>query len=114
MTHYVFDLGLSGAYEFDNSLALFAAFGPTMTIADMESNSTVSTPSGASRSTKNEFETEFGYYISGGASYWFNEKTAFLWKSVMTRRLVPLARAMSLRTSIPGVANSSSFAASKV
>ena len=74
MDLYVFDLGVSASYEFENSLALFAALGPSMTIADMESNSTVSSPNGAKRSTENEFETEFGYYISGGASYWFNER----------------------------------------
>ena len=32
MDLYVFDLGVSAAYEFDNKLALFAALGPSMTI----------------------------------------------------------------------------------
>lgn len=77
---YVIDLGASLAYDFENNLSAFLSLGPTISLADMESSSqtAVFTSNGDVFSLtdkhKNQHEFEFGYYVAGGASYWFNEK----------------------------------------
>ncbi|MBR0459074.1 MAG: outer membrane beta-barrel protein, partial [Victivallales bacterium] len=74
MDLYVFDIGASVGFNFDNNFAIFGSAGPSITFADMESRGTSISNGVAKRSSKDELETEFGYYISGGASYWFNER----------------------------------------
>ncbi len=79
---YVIDLGVSLDYNFENGLALYAATGPTLSLADMESNSRAAlanTAAGgntiaAARGRDNEIEFEWGWYVAAGASYWFSEK----------------------------------------
>lgn len=79
---YVIDLGLSVDYSFENGLGLYAATGPTLSMADMESNSRaglINTAAGNSAiagasGRDNEIEFEWGWYVAAGASYWFSEK----------------------------------------
>jgi len=75
MDLYIFDLGASLAYEFECGLSLKAAVGPTLTLADMNSKS-VSTIDfgGTTKDTDDDFEVNYGYYLSCGVAYWFNEK----------------------------------------
>ncbi len=70
MDLYVLDLGASIGFDFDNNLGAFIALGPTITLADMNSSSR--NDDGTHHKNENEFE--FGVYVSGGASFWFNEK----------------------------------------
>ncbi len=78
---YVIDLGLSLDYSFENGLGLYVATGPTLSLADMESNSYAklfNTAAGdsalaGSRGRANEHEFEWGWYAAAGASYWFSE-----------------------------------------
>lgn len=80
MDLYVLDLGASFAYDFENNLSAFLAIGPSISLADMESSSFANAANGkgialsSARGRDNELEFEYGYYISGGASYWFNEQ----------------------------------------
>lgn len=79
---YVIDLGVSLDYNFENGLALYAATGPTLSLADMESNSRAGLANtaaggssiGGARGRDNEIEFEWGWYAAAGASYWFSEK----------------------------------------
>ena len=59
------DLGLKVAYTLTNGLDFYAAAGPSLTYADMESSS------GARHD--NDLDYIFGVYASVGSSYWFNE-----------------------------------------
>ena len=76
MDLYVLDLGVSVAYEFENSLALSLAAGPTLSYADIDSSCRAlgSSLRGSYKQTDNDNEFEYGYYVSAGASYWFNER----------------------------------------
>lgn len=78
MDLYVLDAGLSLGYNFDNGIRAFVSAGPTLSIADIESNgfgrlvindAVVSANGGKSNST----QFKLGCYISTGASYWFSE-----------------------------------------
>lgn len=79
---YVIDLGVSLDYTFENGLGVFAATGPSLSIADMESSSRASlintsagnSKVGGARGRDNEIEFEWGWYVAAGASYWFNEQ----------------------------------------
>ena len=68
---YVFDLGLSVSYEFENSIVLSLAVGPTLSVADINTSAKAS---GARTQHDDDLETEFGFYVSGGIAYWFSEK----------------------------------------
>lgn len=78
---YVIDLGVSLDYSFENGLGLYVASGPTLSMADMESNSRAglfntaasNNPISRARGRDNEIEFEWGWYVSAGASYWFSE-----------------------------------------
>ena len=65
MQLWVIDAGLSLGYNFDNGLRAYLAAGPTLSVADMESSS--------NGKHKNETEFNWGLYLAGGASIWFNE-----------------------------------------
>ena len=65
MQLWVIDAGLSVGYNFDNGLRAYLAAGPTLSVADMESSS--------NGKHKNETEFNWGLYLAGGASIWFNE-----------------------------------------
>ncbi len=78
MQLYVFDAGLKLGYDFDSGFRTYLATGPTLSIADMESssyakvsNSTGKIVSGSGRD--NDVEFNFGFYVSAGAEFWFNE-----------------------------------------
>ncbi|MGI6354954.1 MAG: hypothetical protein ACOX6W_07660 [Lentisphaeria bacterium] len=81
MDLYVIDLGLALDYSFENGLGLYVATGPTLSLADMESNSRAglyntaagNSPLGSARGRANEHEFEWGWYAAAGASYWFSE-----------------------------------------
>lgn len=77
MQLYVFDIGLSLGYNFDNGVRAFVAAGPSLSLADMETSSRISIGSGDSRKTlggrANEVEFNWGLYASAGAGYWFSE-----------------------------------------
>ena len=68
---YVFDLGVSLEYEFENSIVLSLAAGPSLSIADINTSAKAS---GARTRHDDDLETEFGFYVSGGIAYWFSEK----------------------------------------
>ena len=68
---YVFDLGLSVSYEFENSIVLELAAGPSLSVADINTSAKAS---GARTRHDDDLETEFGFYVSGGIAYWFSEK----------------------------------------
>ena len=65
MQLWVLDAGLNLGYNFDNGLRTYLAGGPTLSIADMESS--------CRGHHANETEFNWGLYVAGGASYWFNE-----------------------------------------
>jgi len=59
------DLGLKLAYTLTNGLDFYAAAGPSLSYADMESSS--------GGYHDNDLDYIFGIYASMGSSYWFNE-----------------------------------------
>ncbi|MBR4675994.1 MAG: hypothetical protein IKP00_16160 [Victivallales bacterium] len=71
MDLYVFDLGLSVGYEFENSLSLFLSAGPTISIADIDSTCRTA---GERKRSDNDTEVEYGLFVSAGAAFWFNER----------------------------------------
>ncbi len=71
MDLYVFDLGLSVGYEFENSLSLFLSAGPTISLADID---TTCRPAGERKRSDNDNEIEYGFFVSAGAAFWFNER----------------------------------------
>jgi len=71
MELYVFDLGLSVAYEFENSIVLSLAAGPSLSLADINTSAKAS---GARTKHDDDLEFEYGFYVSGGIAYWFSEK----------------------------------------
>ncbi len=71
MELYVFDLGVSVNYEFENSFVLSLAAGPSISLADINSATRVS---GASKKHDDDLEFEYGFYLSGGIAYWFSEQ----------------------------------------
>lgn len=78
MQLYVFDAGLKLGYDFDSGFRTYIAAGPTLSIADMESSSyaKVSNSSGkivSGSGRDNDVEFNFGFYVSAGAEFWFNE-----------------------------------------
>jgi hypothetical protein len=59
------DLGLKLGYTLTNGLDLYAAAGPSLSYADMESSS--------GGRHDNDLDYIFGLYAAIGSSYWFNE-----------------------------------------
>ena len=59
------DLGLKLGYTLTNGLDLYAAAGPSLSYADMESSS--------GGRHDNDLDYIFGFYASVGSSFWFNE-----------------------------------------
>jgi len=81
MDLYAFDLGLRLDYAAVDSLFLFAAVGPTLALADMESSSSTSlirrldgTRLAGQTSRDSSQDWIFGVYASCGAAFWFNER----------------------------------------
>jgi len=78
---FVLDLGLKGDYSLCEDVSIFAAVGPTLTYARMDS-STYSTFSSngvklaSSKCVDDKDKCRFGYYVSGGAQYDFCENWA--------------------------------------
>ena len=71
MELYVFDLGLSVSYEFENSIVLSLAAGPSVSLADINTSAKAS---GSRTKHDDDLEFEYGFYVSGGIAYWFSEK----------------------------------------
>ena len=71
MVLYVFDLGLSIGYEFENNFSVSLAAGPTISLADIDSSCRIL---GDKKRTDNDNEFEYGFFVSAAAAYWFNER----------------------------------------
>ena len=71
MDLYVFDLGLSLGYEFENNFSIAVAAGPTISLADIDSSCRIL---GYNKRTDNDTEFEYGFFVSANAAYWFNER----------------------------------------
>lgn len=79
MQLYVLDLGLKMAYAFNNGLEANLAFGPSLSLADMESSSYSMLRNGGTvldsrKARDNDLEYIFGAYVALGASYWIDER----------------------------------------
>ncbi len=75
MELYVFDLGLSVDYEFESSIVLSLAAGPSISLADINSSTKAyGSLGGLTKRHDDDLEFEYGFYVSGGIAYWFSEK----------------------------------------
>lgn len=81
MDLYALDLGLRLDYRAFESMSLFAAIGPTVALADMDSSYSSSLTRRldggvlvSQRASDSSRDWVFGAYAACGAAYWFNER----------------------------------------
>lgn len=79
MALYVLDLGVRSDYAVCDKLSLFASLGPSLSVADMESSSSISVSANggslaSSRVSDASTEFIFGVYASAGVQYMFTER----------------------------------------
>ena len=63
---YVIDLGLKASFSLKESFGFFAAFGPSLTFADMDAK--------VANLKDSDDDCVFGLYAAAGASFWITER----------------------------------------